>query len=305
MSKTVFLTTIFPASEKYLDDFFVSLQNQNYKDFDILVVNDGIYKFNSYIKRYYDLNIIEIISEQSPAKNREAGIKKALQLGYQYIIFGDSDDYFSKNRVKNSLNALRENVLVVNDLVLFNNEDKIEGFLSKCIKTTDYQLEQIYNSNVFGFSNIAIQSKIIDPSFYFDEDLIAVDWYFITIILLNQKCKMQFLSDVQTYYRQHDSNTIGMSRQLNKQKLDLGIKVKDLHYSALIKYCAIKELKKTGLLFKNKLDKVRKLRNKLSTPSFIINYIQIINFNMDNIFTGWWSEILTLEDYNKYENPIK
>ena len=58
-------------------------------------------------------------------------------------------------------------------------------------------------------------------------------------------------------------------------------------------------------LFKNKLDKFSELREKLSTPSFIRNYIEIINNNMDIIFTGWWSEILTLEEYNKYENPIK
>ena len=38
--KTAFLTTIFEMNKRYLQDFFKSLKNQTYKNFDIIVVND-------------------------------------------------------------------------------------------------------------------------------------------------------------------------------------------------------------------------------------------------------------------------
>ena len=48
--KIAFLTTIFPMEEEYLKDFFNSLLQQTYKEFDILVVNDGYENFENLLK---------------------------------------------------------------------------------------------------------------------------------------------------------------------------------------------------------------------------------------------------------------
>ena len=73
MKKVAFLTAIYPMPTKYLYDFFISLTEQTYKNFDIVVVNDGFKRFNG-IKRRFNLNIIELKHSSTPAKNREYGI---------------------------------------------------------------------------------------------------------------------------------------------------------------------------------------------------------------------------------------
>ncbi len=301
-SSHVLLTTVFPASESYLDDFFISLQKQTNADFDVLVINDGIENFEIYKAKYTSLNIIEIKAAESPAKNREIGINTVLELGYKYIVFGDSDDYFSENRIERSIESLEENHLVFNELTVFGESFRSENFLEKKIKNLDKISETIFDGNVFGLSNIAVRSEIILSRLDFDENLIAVDWFFITTLIIHNNYKIKFLGDVQTHYRQYNNNTIGMSLLLTDQKLELGIRVKEIHYSALIRYCKNHALEKYTSLFENKLKQIQNLKIELKNDAFKRRYMKLINSNIESIFTGWWSEIINLETYFKYEN---
>lgn len=303
--ETVFLTTIFPASKPYLNDFFKSLQNQTYKNFDILVINDGIDNFSAYKTQYSDLKIIECISEQTPAKNRESGINKTIELGYKNIILGDSDDYFSNNRIQKSVEALQNNKIVVNDINLFYDNKSTDNFFTNNLKNINLIQENILDANVFGFSNIAFSSDIINLPVKFDDNLIAVDWYFITTLLINHPVKLNFLDGVQTYYRQHENNTIGMSMLLTEKKLELGLNVKQKHYYALIEYCKTNKLENKLFNLEHKLKQIQDLKEKLSNAEFKEKYISIVNASIKQIFSGWWSEIMTLEEFYKYENQNK
>jgi len=301
-SQTVFLTTIFPASEGFLHDFFRSLQSQTEGDFDVLVINDGVLGFDEYKGQYADLNIIEEISTASPAKNREFGIIRSIELGYKNIIFGDSDDFFSKNRVAESIEGLKDNDIVVNELTIFSLQNRIDNFFAKHLKSISTAQDNILNGNIFGFSNIAVCSSIIKENLKFDDSLIAVDWFFITILLLGQKPQIKFLGNVQTFYRQYGNNTIGMSLLLTVEKLDLGLSVKYIHYSLLTEHCQRNNLEKYSVLFENKLIEIQKLKEELINSSFKEKYINVINTNFPEIFSGWWSEILIYEDYLRYED---
>ena len=301
-SETVFLTTIFPASQSFLHDFFRSLQSQTEADFDVLVINDGVIGFDEYKRQYADLNIIEEISTASPAKNREYGINTAVELGYKCLILGDSDDFFSNNRVAESIEGLKDNDIVVNELTIFSLQNRIDNFFFKHINSISTAQDNILNGNIFGFSNIAVRTSMIKGDLKFDDSLIAVDWFFITLLLLGQKPQIKFLGNVQTYYRQHGNNTIGMSLLLTNDKLDLGLKVKSIHYSLLIEHCRRNNLEDYSVLFENKLQELQKLKEQLLDISFKEKYINVINNSFSDIFSGWWSEILTLEDYLRYEN---
>jgi len=56
-NKVSFLTTVFPMNESYICDFFDSLINQTYKNFDIVVINDGFEKFDRIKNEYHHSNI--------------------------------------------------------------------------------------------------------------------------------------------------------------------------------------------------------------------------------------------------------
>lgn len=215
--KTAFLTTIFEMNKKYLNDFFKSLKNQTYKNFDIIVVNDGYKDFEKIVKLFdLRLNIIELKNGNSPAKNREYGINYCIDKKYDFLIFGDSDDYFKSNRIEKSLYFLKESDIVVNDLSLFDKNGIYEKkYLSNRLSNLEkVNFEFIKDKNIFGLSNTAIRLKNI-KKVTFNSKTVTVDWYFFKK-LLKQGLKAIFINETETFYRQYEYNKIGL-RNKNKK----------------------------------------------------------------------------------------
>jgi len=219
MNKVAFLTTIFPANRKFLKSFFNSLFKQTYKDFDLIIVNDNFKNLEFYKNLYPSLNIVNINSNKSPSKNREIGINYCIDYKYENLIFGDSDDYFKKNRIGKSLELLKKADIVVNDLSLFNDNGIYEkNYLSNILTNLDIvDFEFIKDKNIFGMSNTALKLKNI-KKVSFNSTIIAVDWYFFKTIL-KKGSKAVFTNETETFYRQYENNTIGLHVKNNKYYL--------------------------------------------------------------------------------------
>ncbi len=209
--RIAFLTTIFPMQKEYLYDFFDSVYNQTFKDFDVIVVNDGYKNFNDIYTKYPDLNIIELVYSNTIAKNREYGINYVIEHKYDILIFGDSDDCFSNNRIQKSIDILKKYDIVVNDLTLFNNNGIYsKKYISNRIQDhTIIDFEFIKDKNIFGLSNTAINLKILNKV-VFDKNIVAVDW-FLYKKLLKSGHKAIFTNQMETYYRQYENNTVGLN----------------------------------------------------------------------------------------------
>ena len=276
-----FLTTIFPMQKEYLYDFFNSLKKQTYKEFDIIVVNDGYENFKELESKYSELNIIELKYSNTPAKNREYGINYCIDKKYDILIFGDSDDYFKDNRIQISIEKLAKYDIVVNDLSLFNSDGiYCQKYISNRIKNnTEIDLEFIKDKNIFGMSNTSIKIDKLDK-IYFDTELIAVDWYFFSTLLIS-KYKAVFTTETKTFYRQYDGNTVGIG-SITSEMIVKGIKVKLKHYELLAK----KDIK-----YKNLLINILKLQKKMK-DSEITNLIQ--KQVIKNSF--WWEDIKLIEE---------
>lgn len=231
--KIAFLTTIFPMDEQYLFDFFNSLDNQTYKKFDIIIVNDGYLGFSKLIQQYSHLNILEISSASSISKNREYGINYVIDNGYDILIFGDSDDYFEANRIQKSLELLKDYDIVINDLSLFDIKGVYEAkyFSNRLKNLTQIEFEFIRDKNIFGLSNTAIKLDKVNKVF-FSEDLIAVDWYLFSMFLLEGKIAV-FTNETVTYYRQYPHNIVGL-KEFDKKNFERAINIKRKHYEALV-----------------------------------------------------------------------
>ena len=218
--KISFLTSIFPSNKKYLNNFFESLKNQTYKNFDTVVINDGYKEFDN-IKNLYDqnLNLIDIKYSDTPSKNKEHGINYCIDKKYDVLIFGDSDDYFASNRVEKSIELLKRTDIVVNDLTLFNSDGLYEKkYISHRLNNLDsVDLEFVKDKNIFGMSNTALNLKNV-TKVEFDCKIIAVDWYFFKNLLANG-FKAIFTNETESYYRQHKNNTVGLKVKNNKYYL--------------------------------------------------------------------------------------
>jgi len=299
-SNTAFITTVFPAAEKYLDDFFISLQRQYHKDFDVLVVNDGIEDLEKYCNSFPDLNIVEIDPSSSIAGNRERGTNKALEMSYDFLIFGDADDHFSENRVGESIKALKTNDIVVNKLISFHEDGSKKDFFSDLIYDND-PFGHLYEGNIFGFSHIAVCADSIVAPVSFNDKLIAVDWFFVTLLNMQGIKEVGYLKDAHTFYRQYGDNTIGSSGILDDQSLIAGLEVKMNHYNALIDHCNERRMSGQIDIFRQKLTEMEEVKIKISDSHFRKTYIDLVNSNIKEIFTGWWSNIITLDEFRKYE----
>lgn len=215
--------------KRYLLDFFESLEKQTYLGFDIIVLNDNCDVFKGIKGRYSSLNIIDLDVNGSPAKNREAGINYAINNNYDKLMFADSDDCFSRNRVECSMALLDSWDIVVNDLALFDDRGLYNvRYMSNRISngslvTPDFILEK----NILGFTNTAINLSGVERV-SFSSDIIAVDWFFFTSLLLSG-AQAIFTNDCLSYYRQHEESLIGME-EFSVEKLKKGLLVKMRHY---------------------------------------------------------------------------
>lgn len=232
-SDTIILTFIYPGCEKYIYDFIDSLLHQTEKDFDVLMVNDGIQISDiPYIPFKHQI----IDCSLSISKNREFGILRAIELGYKHLILSDIDDYFYPSRIEKLLLGLKTYDAVVSDLTIVSSDKRIldENYfqLTHSIPSKLYK-EFLDEQNICGFSNTAINIKSI-PKFSFPDNLKIVDWYFFSI-LLNQGLSIGFINQSLTYYRQHGDNLIGIddfSIDLFKKMLPMKI----LHYEFMSEY---------------------------------------------------------------------
>lgn len=211
MNKQIaFLTTIFETDESYLDDFFGSLSNQTYKNFDVIVVNDGYSKFSNLKIKFDSLSVIELPFNGTPVKNREHGINFCIKNGYNYLVLGDCDDYFSENRIEKSISLLEGFDIVVNDLSLFNKNGVYEKlyFSNRIKNNSEIGFDFIKNKNIFGLSNTAINLSLMSE-ISFPEDEKIVDWYFFKNLLKEGKTSI-FTNEIVTFYRQHENNFVGL-----------------------------------------------------------------------------------------------
>ena len=219
MIKIAFLTTVFPDNEKFLKTFLNSLSSQTYQNFDTVIVNDNFKNLDFYKNLYPNLNIINVNSSNTSAKNREIGINYCIDQNYEALIFGDSDDYFKDNRIEKLLKLLIKADVAVNDLSLFDDNGIYEkNYLSNRLKNLDVvDFEFIKDKNIFGMSNTAVKLKNI-KKVSFKRNIIAVDWCFFKSIL-KKGCKAIFTNETETFYRQHKNNTIGLHVKNNKYYL--------------------------------------------------------------------------------------
>ena len=281
MSKVAFFTVVFPSVAKYLNDFFDSLIKQSIRDFDVIIVNDGIAGLQDLLHQYSDLNIIHDNYHNTPSKIREYCINNIKSMNYDIIIFGDADDYFEGNRVYKCLELLENYDIVVNDFVIVDaDKNELEkSYLSKRVKNGDIiNYDFIIDKNLFGLSNTAIRTSTFND-ITFDENLIAVDWFFFSILLRSNRAV--FTNETLTYYRQHSDNTIGIG-DFDFNKLKSGLEVKLLHY---------KLMSEVDSKFFNLYEKFKELNNRLEIDeSFLDEYILRIK-ESDIYYPLWWEEI--------------
>lgn len=124
MIKYSFIVPVY-NTEKYLEKCLDSLVHQTYKNFEIIIINDGSFDnskeiINKYMKKNTNIVLIEQ-QNQGLSVARNHGVKKARG---EYFIFVDSDDYVEVDLLE-TIDCYIENVSILRYQVIC--EDRIHG----------------------------------------------------------------------------------------------------------------------------------------------------------------------------------
>lgn len=95
--------------EQYIEKCLDSVFNQTYKNFEVIVVNDGTEDNSIDIIKKYDVKLINQ-KNQGLSAARNNGVKEATG---EYLIFVDSDDYIEKDLLEQINNNLENNPTIV------------------------------------------------------------------------------------------------------------------------------------------------------------------------------------------------
>lgn len=207
--------------EKFINKCVESIQEQNFKDCEVILVDDGSIDKSAAIcdeleKRYSNISVIHK-ANGGLSDARNAGIKVAKG---KYILFIDGDDYIGKD----SLFEIDRNIKKSNSEVdlIFLEAFKVfpsgritrldDVYCEKYIvcQNKDVVLKYLSTRNKFPGSACtkAIRRKfIIDNALYFQKDLLSedIDW---TIRVLNKAQSFSYCSFPYYFYRQEREGSI-------------------------------------------------------------------------------------------------
>jgi len=303
--KLLFAIVVYEGVESFLDKCLASICHQNDDQFDLLVLNDGC-KVSDFteVSKKYALQLVDVSeSGLTPAQIRGKAFEFALQHGYEGIVFGDADDYFSENRISVVQKHLPFCDFMFNELSTCDVNDQLieERVLSHLgILDKVSRLDELLDCNVVGMSNSAFNlCKIGKIELPFPPKIYAVDWWIASLLVLNGMVGT-FEADAITYYRQGDHNLAGMRRQLDVDKLFFGASVKKAHYANLVDYLKNRNDNRVKIV-ENRLNEINQLEKELSNASFVEKYLNTVNAHHSALYKGWWSDIMGLEDMKIYE----
>lgn len=131
-------------TEKYLSDCLTSLVNQTFKDFEVIVIDDGSSDssreiINKYVKDYPKIVKFFPLCHQGISKSRNYGIKKAVG---KYLTFIDSDDYVHSNFLKDMYEAVTK---AKADIVVCDYYN-VRGKEIEAFKLDDFNLSNVKNN---------------------------------------------------------------------------------------------------------------------------------------------------------------
>lgn len=227
------VTVIMPVynAEKYLKESIESILNQSFKDFELLIINDGSTDLSLDILNKYKLidtrvRIVNNEGNKGLPYTRDRGLELAKG---EYIALMDADDISYQNRLENQVNYLKANKDV--DIVASNFDFIENGRIIKFrsldkINKIEYE-NYIINLklmfyNPIGNSTVMFRKNSIDELMikYRRDYFVAQDYAFWVDCI--RGCKFHIIKESLLAYRQGHENITKKSiksKSLERQRL--------------------------------------------------------------------------------------
>ena len=268
--------------EKYIREQIDSILNQTYKEFRLLISDDGSTDGTRDILNEYKAkdDRIEIFMQEENlgvVKNFEFLLKK---VEAKYYMFSDQDDIWKDEKIEKSLKKIEEGFdLVYSDLevvdenlnVTYESYWKLKGIYKKIKKYNNF--ESLYLNNFITGCTVISKKELIDSFMPLPNiSKFVLHDYWISLII-SQNGKIAYIEEPLIKYRQHKNNKVGSKKKSDELKSideirSLFIQVKKEHFKVFIenedkfKSEKIKELNKKALKYYEMLETKKNINFK-------------------------------------------
>ena len=274
------LTVVMPVynAALYLKEAVDSILNQTFKDFELLIINDGSTDYSLQIIKSYDDKRIRLINNEVNCgiiKTRNKGL--ALSNG-KYIAMMDADDVSLPTRFEKQVKYLEKNADVAvlsTKLVLISEKGEEQGYWPEDFRTTT--ASQINNtlpvSNCIGQPTVMMRADIVKPIGYNNAFLHNEDWG-LWLNIISNGFVIAKLNEVLLKYRVHSSSTTVNANTKGVEKKIIRFK------SAYLKqnFCKLKhtDYKILSSLFNDTIKYVAPTIYKIVTKLYKVNPLKLI-----------------------------
>lgn len=230
-NKSPLVSVIIPSfnSDKYIKDTINSVLNQYYRNFEIIVVDDGSTDNTGAIVK--DMSLLDsrityytIQHSGRPSVPRNYGIKKA---SGGLIAFLDSDDLWTKEKLSCQVKHLNDDPgvsFVYSMSFTFGDVNIFSEYFELFplpFRVAHNRSELIKKGNTIPVSSVMVRKEVLEAEKGFDEssDLKAVEDYDLWL-RLSAKYRFHFIPRIHLYYRIHPGQS---SADWNKKQERLKI----------------------------------------------------------------------------------
>ncbi len=200
------VSIIIPAynAMQYLPETMASVMKQTYRDFEIVLVNDGS---SDHIREWVqtqNISQLSFISQENRGLSgaRNTGIRAAKGI---YLALLDADDLWEPTKLEKQVQVLdldQEAALVYTWMALIDEQGALTGRYYKRREEGDVW-KLMLTSNLVGCGSVPlIRRTCLDQVGYFDENLksFAEDWDLW--LRMARQCSFRVVAEALVYYRQ-------------------------------------------------------------------------------------------------------
>jgi glycosyltransferase involved in cell wall biosynthesis len=212
------VSVIIPAYNqgKYVGEAIQSVLGQSFRDFEIIVINDGSTDETSQVaKSFSDARLRYIFQEnQGLSAARNTGIRNSKGV---YITYLDADDLFTPTKLAvltQILEAEPDMGLVAGQAVPIDEKGNRIGRIFD--KPVPMDQRELLLSNPLHVGSVMLRMSWQKKVGYFDESLRSYEDWDMWLRLAKMGCKMGWVSKPVSFYRFHTNQMIRNSRQMTE-----------------------------------------------------------------------------------------
>lgn len=198
---------------EYLGEMLDSVLAQTYKDFEVIVVDDGstdnsLQILEDYARRFDNVKVFTHPNRENRGISATANLAISKAQG-EFVSFIGSDDVWYPDIMELQLRAFRKDpgvgLVYGRSYLISKNGEMRDGIFGRDITQSPSPLEELVAENVMPALTIMVKRECMDQFGGFNENLVYSDWELSIKVL--SRFKAAFVDKPLGKYRIHDRNT--------------------------------------------------------------------------------------------------